>query len=471
MARQTLVERPFRAFLSHARLDKQNVVDTINDWCKEKAALRVWYDTENLAHGLLGNEISRAMANCQAAIIAVSKASVESRWVNRELNLAMKQQDRFPGFQIIPLRIDDCECPPEMDIMRAVHLEEGQFTAKAATQLIEALYWHESDPVSLYLRPIYLALSWRRDSAKWANTIISWLKSKDLRVVGDAPDQTTMKREPDRIPKMVASCSGLVAILPNRQNGRTSPYILREIAIALEKDIATLVILEPGLDWDKLSTSEELHGVKAKLGKLVCVRANECFSVNSGAQNNGSHELTSSKAEELEAFAEDLGRPRRPAYCFYGYGFKSDIDRRKYIHPLGRRVIEAVTAMPCIVGDDIIGAQIQEEIVERIKAATFCIFDISDAPGLLTSTAAEEIVAQNGLKDGASPDRRSFLLNTCIEAGIALGAGVPFVLLARGQRTSPPFMFRGQQVLYYTSELDFVGQVHKACLKFRRRIY
>jgi hypothetical protein len=61
-------------------------------------------------------------------------------------------------------------------------------------------------------------------------------------------------------------------------------------------------------------------------------------------------------------------------------------------------------------------------------------------------------------------------LNTCIEAGIAIGANVPLNLLSGDERHKPPFMFRDRQIWHYQDDLELLGIIHKLVLPYRRYI-
>ena len=113
------------------------------------------------------------------------------------------------------------------------------------------------------------------------------------------------------------------------------------------------------------------------------------------------------------------------------------------MYRLVSQCVEAVAGMPCHIADDMHGDMMQPKIVDMIGAATYTIFDITDEHG---ETA----------------------LNTCIEAGIALGARVPVFLVARGSRRDPPFMFRNIQVFFYRDNLDLLGIVRRVSLPYRR---
>src|ERR1700730_16120923 len=96
-------KRPYRAFLSHAHIDKA-VVDQLHRWCSACAGMKVWYDaTEFPAGALVPQALARAITDCQAAFIVMSTASIKSGWVEEEWNISIQQQKRFPDFQIIPI--------------------------------------------------------------------------------------------------------------------------------------------------------------------------------------------------------------------------------------------------------------------------------------------------------------------------------------------------------------------------------
>jgi hypothetical protein len=93
------------------------------------------------------------------------------------------------------------------------------------------------------------------------------------------------------------------------------------------------------------------------------------------------------------------------------------------------------------MGEDIREGQIQQEIKKRIMGSFMMIADVTEDN-----------------------------LNTCVEAGIALGARRPLHLVASGPRHKPPFMFRDQQVWYYNSDVELLGVVHNLVRPYRRRI-
>jgi hypothetical protein len=106
-----------------------------------------------------------------------------------------------------------------------------------------------------------------------------------------------------------------------------------------------------------------------------------------------------------------------------------------------KSIIERVTSMPCVMGEEIREGQIQEAIKQKIVNSFLMIADISE---------------EN--------------LNTCIEAGIARGANTTLYLIAQGPRRRPPFMFRDLQIWYYTEDTELLGKIHTIIHPYRRRI-
>jgi hypothetical protein len=97
--------------------------------------------------------------------------------------------------------------------------------------------------------------------------------------------------------------------------------------------------------------------------------------------------------------------------------------------------------MPCIIGDRLREGQVQQLITKKISDAFVMIADISEDN-----------------------------INTLVEAGIARGTGKRLHLMARGPRRKPPFMFRDQQVEYYSDDVELLGTLHRIIYPYRRRI-
>jgi hypothetical protein len=135
---------------------------------------------------------------------------------------------------------------------------------------------------------------------------------------------------------------------------------------------------------------------------------------------------------------ENWQNPPQPQYIFLAMDLESDAVR---VGGPIRYLIERVTGMPTMVGNEVLGGQVQAEIRKKVSRAFVVIADITDDN-----------------------------LNTCIEAGIAIACGANLELLARGKPRRPPFMLRDQQMPTYESEVEQLGVIHRIARRYRRRI-
>lgn len=96
-------------FVSHAHED--------NAWCREfvqalrDAGADVWYDEYSLGHGRITEEIERELRARPIFVLILSPVSVGKRWVQREMDAAMRLQDRDPTRIILPVMSDKAEIP------------------------------------------------------------------------------------------------------------------------------------------------------------------------------------------------------------------------------------------------------------------------------------------------------------------------------------------------------------------------
>jgi hypothetical protein len=106
-----------------------------------------------------------------------------------------------------------------------------------------------------------------------------------------------------------------------------------------------------------------------------------------------------------------------------------------------KQAIQHITAMPCIIGDKLPESHIRELIAEQISKASLVIADISDDN-----------------------------INSCIEAGIAIGAGRPLRLIARAPRGGVPFMLGNHEVFKYNDDAEMLAAIHRIAFPLRRRV-
>jgi len=140
----------------------------------------------------------------------------------------------------------------------------------------------------------------------------------------------------------------------------------------------------------------------------------------------------------IEVLAENWHRPSQPHYVFLATDLATEQEQRNLTI---KQAVQHITAMPCIVGDKITESHIREAITEQIRQAFMVIADIS----------------KNNI-------------NSCIEAGIAIGAKRPLNLIARVPRGKVPFILSNYQVNNYSSDIDLLSTVHRITFPFRRRV-
>ncbi len=126
-----------KVFISYAREDVQFAKKIYEHL--EVNNFRPWMDKEKLLVGQQWEpQIMNELRSADFIIILLSKTSVSKRgFVQREFKYALKyaEEKLTSDIFILPIKLDDCEVPPELGIFNWVHL--GDFEARG--KIIEAL--------------------------------------------------------------------------------------------------------------------------------------------------------------------------------------------------------------------------------------------------------------------------------------------------------------------------------------------
>lgn len=97
-------------FLSHNNADKSFARRLTSDL--RAAGVRVWFDEAELKIGdSLFEKIQQAIDETEYLGVILSANSVRSRWVQREVHMAMDQEVDEGSVKVLPLLIQDCELP------------------------------------------------------------------------------------------------------------------------------------------------------------------------------------------------------------------------------------------------------------------------------------------------------------------------------------------------------------------------
>lgn len=415
-----LRERPFDTFLSHAHADK-SVVDRVHGWL-ERAGLKVWYDATHLSAGAkIASELGEAIVQCRSALVVMSKASVESRWVEDEWNLASVQRNRKAtrDFRVIPLRIEDCEVPPFLEATKWVDLSGRLDDVTAWAEVLDALAGDEVDVDAVRPIDLYVSRSWQPGREQvLADQVQLHLEAPDLRLIGDSPDWPSFSG--DRIRSIMRSCGGVVCVIPNRPRSADSDklkYFIREARTSQQLGLPLLVVAEEG----------------AGLPPDVPI------DLRAGAGGVDAHsELAADLADAVQGFLERCRARPRAGHVFLATDFGAGTRQR---NQLLRRTIQRCSGLPCVVGEQVGGDTVHSSIISLIRDAVWVLADVS---------------GNN--------------LNTCIEAGAARGAAVDCTLVASKPYQQQPFMLRGMELKTYDDEVDLLAIVHRAARAYRRKV-
>jgi len=99
-----------KVFISHSSSDKPFVEKLARDLLNLE--IGVWLDKWEIKVGdSLINKISAGLSESNYLIIVLSKNSVLSEWVNRELNYSLLEEINNQQIKVLPIIIDNCDIP------------------------------------------------------------------------------------------------------------------------------------------------------------------------------------------------------------------------------------------------------------------------------------------------------------------------------------------------------------------------
>lgn len=421
----THIELPVQKRRYHALLGKyvdRTVTDYLYHWLHEIAGMPIWYDAHDLPPiSSIFDELPNVIIRCRCIILIVSKSSISTELIKAQYEAAIEQQTKHKEFRILPIRIDDSDISPDFRNIRVpIDLHSPHLDLDTAYQVLFSLYYNNIG-TEFDKRDLYISRTWREGKeAELADHICRILVSSGFRLIGDSNDQESFYKKDDqeRIRSIISSCGGVVSILPDRGQGTTSDPIIKEIQIALDLKIPCLIITEPNVHLPSQLDSLAIR-LEAQLTKEV-------------------DEITLQR--NVARLNDEWRKPSKPYYIFFATDFSTGNEKR---NRFVKEHIQLVTSMECTVGDDIKEVPIQQTIVDKISHAFAMIADISEGN-----------------------------INTIIEAGIAIGAGLKenLHLIAKGPRCDPHFMFSDKQIQYYADESELLGIVHKIAYGYRRRV-
>ena len=98
-------------FISYSSKDRPFAQQLASDL--KAQGLRVWYDQWELKVGdSLIAKISAGIRAQDYLLVVLSRSSVSSEWVHKELSAALMRELREKRVVVLPVLIEDCEIPP-----------------------------------------------------------------------------------------------------------------------------------------------------------------------------------------------------------------------------------------------------------------------------------------------------------------------------------------------------------------------
>src|SRR5262249_28276312 len=149
---------------------------------------------------------------------------------------------------------------------------------------------------------------------------------------------------------------GLFTFDAGRSPSYTSPWIIQEVQIARELGKPYLLLAE-----DKVQIPQELV-TGAFTGAAIRIT---CDAIATALQ------------QVLTDFDEELGRRPHTDLRSYSFLATSLLDEEPEIDRLVS-VLERASNMKCVRGVRLSGQHVQEEIIDRIRNASFVIADVTD---------------------------------------------------------------------------------------------
>jgi hypothetical protein len=442
--------RPYHAFLSYSHKDR-DIALKIHHWLTRIAGFQIWFDENHLEVGSpVAARLAEQMSSCRNWIVLASKNSISSPWVVAERDQALHLANEESSFGLVILHIDDSSLGqswPSLSRFKWMEMPDGILIPAVAREVIDRLDGRIWSGRQTGLRDIFVSRGWRPDDRLLADAVCNGLCTRKLqfRLIGDSPDQTNFSI--DRIREILSSCSGHLVILPRRTSGgipteQDYRYLLRELAISTELGIPSLLVSEAETELPSSLASSAIRLVIGEDFQRLWMEEPPGW---------------------LENFMEAMVVPKVRLHLFLAAEFKHNIERVANL----RDFIEAVTGLPCKIGLDFEGQGLREQIVSGISSASVVFANI---------TSIEE----------TSSESSGVNLNTCVEAGIAIGASsarifsgnknLPVFLTAqfapgeKGRTERLPFMFRDSQITWYSSEAELLGHCRRILLPYRRRI-
>lgn len=125
-------------FLSHSSEDKEIVRELHKIFSSN--GIESWIDEAEIKIGdSLLTKITEGIKKADFVAIILSPQSINSPWVEKELEMAMRQEIERRETKVLPLIIEDCEIPEYLKIKKYGDFRTVQSSIKAINELLQIL--------------------------------------------------------------------------------------------------------------------------------------------------------------------------------------------------------------------------------------------------------------------------------------------------------------------------------------------
>lgn len=137
-------------FMSHSSADKPFARRLGNELRGYGAS--VWIDNAEIRVGdSLIAKISEGISTTDYLVVLLSKASCESEWVQREVNIALTQEIHGKTVKVLPCLLEDCTIPPFLLDKKYADFRQVSDYVRARSALVQKLGLEEPVPEIRFL--------------------------------------------------------------------------------------------------------------------------------------------------------------------------------------------------------------------------------------------------------------------------------------------------------------------------------
>ena len=194
-----------KVFVSHSSDDKDFVRGLVDDL--KELNLEVWFDEQSIGVGdSIPEEIEKGLKESDYVIAVLSRNSVDSVWVKRELDASLMSEDGL----LLPIVIDDCEIPALLKARKYADFREDYH--EAFDELAEVLTGEESDLPNLKIKPSPISECVSKLHQMKRSDLRRWIRAKLSRSqVSDLwRDLTSQEMNDDHPNSPLSECIGLL---------------------------------------------------------------------------------------------------------------------------------------------------------------------------------------------------------------------------------------------------------------------